>query len=65
MSLAVSVPVCPHCRSNRRFACQVNGKIVSQLEALRDEPNIEIRPLIYHLDVGVVHLTVRSVGRPR
>ncbi len=38
---------------SRTARTQVKAAITAKLVALRDQPNIEVFPLIYHLDVGV------------
>ncbi len=35
------------------FGKKVKQQITDKLQTLRDQPNIDSYPLIYHLDVGV------------
>ena len=42
---------------------EVRADIVSKLEALRDQPNIKVEPLIYHLDVGAMYPNIILTNR--
>ena len=63
-NLLVSIGIAHERRSTYvRHAMQVRTEIAGALEALRDTPNREECPLIYHLDVAAMYPNIILTNR--